>query len=108
MLVTVAATLFACGVAVRLRTTKAAPLMQVPIFVATFLAPVYTPRRLMTGWVRTVADVNPVSTLLETGRALLAGRSGAVGTTLAALLITTAVLAVWALYGLTKAKIETA
>src|ERR1700761_5538410 len=108
MLVTVAATLFACGVAVRLRTTKAAPLMQVPIFVATFLAPVYTPRRLMTGWVRTVADVNPVSTLLETGRALLAGRSGAVGTNLAALLITTAVLAVWALYGLTRAKIETA
>ena len=72
-LINVAATLFAIGMALRMRSVQAGPAMQLPILLATFLAPVYAPRELMTGWVGAVADVNPVSALYEAGRALLAG-----------------------------------
>jgi ABC-2 type transport system permease protein len=108
MLVTVAATLFAAGVALRLPTTQAAPLMQVPVFLSMFLAPVYTPRPLMTGWVRAAADHNPVTLLLETGRALLAGHAGQVGLSLAVLAGSIVVLAAWALHALGRAEIESA
>jgi ABC-2 type transport system permease protein len=106
LLVTVAATLFASGVALRMRTTAAAPLMQVPVFLAMFLAPVYTPRELMSGWVKTVADVNPATLLLETGRGLLAGQGARVGLTFAVVLAAIAVLAVWALYALARADVD--
>jgi ABC-2 type transport system permease protein len=107
-LVTLGATLFAAGVALRLRTTQAAPLMQVPVFLSMFLAPVYTPRHLMTGWVRTAADVNPVTLLLETGRSLLAGQAGRLAATVAVLLAAVAVLAVWALDALRRAETDAA
>jgi ABC-2 type transport system permease protein len=108
MLVTVAATLFASGVALRMRSTQAAPLMQVPVFLSMFLAPVYTPRELMSGWVRTAADLNPVTLILETGRGLLAGDSAGVGVCIAVLLAAIAVLAAWALHALGRAEIESA
>jgi ABC-2 type transport system permease protein len=106
MTVTAAATLFAAGIALRWRTTQSAPLMQVPVFLAMFLAPVYTPRDLMTGWVATVADVNPVTLLLETGRGLLAGTTAEVGSSFAATLIATVVLGAWAFLGLRRAESE--
>jgi ABC-2 type transport system permease protein len=106
LLLAVAATLFAGGVALRLRSTRAAPLMQVPVFLSMFLAPVYTPRHLMTGWVRSVADVNPMTLLLETGRSLLAGDGARLGLSFAAVLVVTAVLGAWALRGLARAEIE--
>jgi ABC-2 type transport system permease protein len=108
MLVTVAATLFASGVALRMRSTQAAPLMQVPVFLSMFLAPVYTPRALMSGWVRTAADYNPVTLLLETGRGLLAGNPARVGLCVAVLGAAIAVLGAWALRALCRADIETA
>jgi ABC-2 type transport system permease protein len=106
LLVTVAATLFAGGVALRMRSTQAAPLMQVPVFLAMFLAPVYTPRALMSGWVARVADVNPVTLLLEAGRGLLAGHGVRVGLSFAAVLAAIAVLALWALHALARPDTE--
>lgn len=108
LLVTVAATLFASGVALRMRTTQAAPLMQVPVFLSMFLAPVYTPRELMSGWVRTAADVNPVTVLLETGRGLLAGEPARLGLCVAVLVAAIVALGVWALRALGRAEIEAA
>jgi ABC-2 type transport system permease protein len=105
-LVTVAATLFAGGVALRMRTTQAAPLMQVPVFLAMFLAPVYTPRHLMSGWLRTVADVNPATLLLETGRGLLAGHAQRVGMSFAVVAAAILVLGVWALHALARADVD--
>lgn len=100
---TVAASLFAFGVALRLPTVQAAPLMQIPMFLVMFLAPVYTPRPLMTGWVRAVANVNPTTLLLETGRALLAGEPGRLLASFTAALLATALFAVWAARGLRAA-----
>ena len=69
LLVNLAAMLFASGVAMRLRTMQAGPPMQVPVFLTLFLAPVYVPLDLLTGWVHAAASVNPITRFLEAGRA---------------------------------------
>jgi ABC-2 type transport system permease protein len=64
---------WAGGIAMRLRTIQAAPLMQMPVFLVLFFAPVYVPLDLLTGWIEAVASVNPLTYLLETGRGFVAG-----------------------------------
>ena len=44
-IINVTGLLFAAGVALRFRSLQATPLMQVPVFLFLFLAPVYVPRR---------------------------------------------------------------
>jgi ABC-2 type transport system permease protein len=68
-----ASALWACGVAMFLRTEQAGALIQMPVFVLLFLAPVYVPLTLLTGWIHDVATLNPVTPVLEAGRGLLAG-----------------------------------
>ncbi|HEY1508238.1 MAG TPA: ABC transporter permease [Solirubrobacteraceae bacterium] len=68
-----ASALWACGVAMFLRTEQAGALIQMPVFVLLFLAPVYVPLPLLTGWIHDVATLNPVTPVLEAGRGLLAG-----------------------------------
>ena len=72
-LVSFSATLWAAGVAMRLRTMQAGPLMQMPVFLVLFLAPVYVPLDLLSGWVHAVAKINPFTPLIETGRNFIAG-----------------------------------
>ena len=66
--------LFAAGVALRFRSLQATPLMQVPVFLFLFLAPVYVPRELLGGWVHAVAPFNPATHVMETARDLIAGQ----------------------------------
>ena len=61
------------GLALRFRTIQAAPLMQMPVFLVLFFAPVYVPLELLEGWIESVASVNPLTYILETGRGFLAG-----------------------------------
>ncbi len=67
------ATLWAGGIAMRLRTMQAGPVIQMPVFILLFLAPVYVPLSLVGGWVHGVAQFNPVTALLEAGRGLISG-----------------------------------
>ena len=53
------AALWAIGIAMFLRTEQAGPLIQMPVFVALFLAPVYVPLTLLTGWVHAVSQREP-------------------------------------------------
>ena len=64
---------WAGGMAMRFRTVQAAPLIQMPVFLVLFFAPVYVPLRLLLGWIDGVARVNPTTYLLETGRGFVAG-----------------------------------
>jgi ABC-2 type transport system permease protein len=64
---------WAGGLAMRFRTIQAAPLMQMPVFMVLFFAPVYVPLDLLQGWIEGVATVNPLTYLLETGRGFVAG-----------------------------------
>ena len=43
--------MWACGVAMRFRSVQAGPLMQTPVFMLLFLAPVYVPLDLLQGWI---------------------------------------------------------
>lgn len=64
---------WAGGIAMRFRTIQAGPLMQMPVFLVLFFAPVYVPLDLLSGWIESVATVNPATYLLETGRGFVAG-----------------------------------
>ena len=67
------AALWAVGLAMFLRTEQAGAVIQMPVFVLLFLAPVYVPISLLTGWIHNVANLNPVTPVLEAGRSLMAG-----------------------------------
>jgi ABC-2 type transport system permease protein len=104
LFVNVAALLWAAGVAFRFRTLQAGPLMQVPVFLTLFLAPVYVPLELLDGWIHAVASANPATFLLEAGRGLIAGDPVEVGAAFAVAVGAVALFALWALRGLRSAE----
>ena len=57
----------------RFRTIQAGPLMQMPVFLILFFAPVYVPLNLLSGLDPRRRDVNPLTYVLETGRGFVAG-----------------------------------
>jgi ABC-2 type transport system permease protein len=73
LIVNLAATLWASGVAMRVRSIQGGPLMQIPVFLILFLAPVYVPLKLLTGWIHAVASVNPATALIQAGRGFISG-----------------------------------
>lgn len=102
--VNMAGFLWSCGIGMRLRTIQAGPLMQMPVFLTLFFAPVYVPLELLRGWIHGVARLNPVTYLLETGRGFLAGDAPHVALAFALAIASAAVLALWAFRGLRKAE----
>jgi ABC-2 type transport system permease protein len=78
--------------------------MLTPIFIALFLAPVYVPRELLTGWLKTAAGLNPLTPLIEACRGLLVGNPVSVGLAFACAAGLAAALSVWALTGLRSAE----
>jgi ABC-2 type transport system permease protein len=99
-----AATLWAAGVAMRFRTMQAGPIMQLPVFLILFFAPVYVPLSLLEGWIHGVATVNPVTRVLESGRGFVAGAPTEVGIAYGAALALAVGFSVWAWRGLRKAE----
>ena len=104
LLLYVAALLWAAGIAFRFRTLQAGPLMQVPVFLTLFLAPVYVPLELLDGWIHAVASVNPATFLLEAGRGLIAGDPVEVAAAFAVAVAAVGLLGLWALRGLRSAE----
>jgi ABC-2 type transport system permease protein len=103
-LVNVVGIFWAAGVALRLRSTQAGPIMQLPIFLLIFLAPVFVPLSLLSGWIHGVATVNPFTALLEGSRSLLAGGTDGVALAFALVLPLGVVFFLWALSGLRSAE----
>ena len=100
----IVAGLWGCGVAMFLRTEQAGALIQMPVFVIIFLAPIYVPLSLLTGWIHSVARVNPATFVLEAGRGLLAGAPVDVLLAFALLAGGAIVMATWARAGLASAE----
>ena len=98
------AVLFGTGVAMRLRTMQAGPLIQVPAFLLLFLAPVWVPYELLTGWVQTAASLNPVTLVLEAGRGFLAGDPTKVLPAFGVTALLVAITVLWARGGLRSAE----
>ena len=99
-----AALLWAAGMAFRFRTIQAAPLMQLPVFLLLFFAPVYVPLDLLTGWIETLATYNPITYMLEAGRSLIAGAPTEVALAFALGLVMIGGFALWAFRGLRRAE----
>ena len=104
LLVNFAGYLWACGIAMRLRTIQAGPLMQMPVFLVLFFAPVYVPFDLLEGWIEAVATVNPITYLFETGRGFVAGDTIHVALAFGLAIGLGLAFALWAFRGLRSAE----
>jgi ABC-2 type transport system permease protein len=104
LIVNVAGVLWATGVAMRVRSMQAGPLMQFPVFLTLFFAPVYVPLDLLQGWIETVATLNPLTRLLETGRGFISGSPEDVGLAFVAAFGLAVAFGLWALRGLRRAE----
>ena len=103
LLMNAAAALWGVGVALRFRSIQAGPLMQTPVFLILFLAPVYVPLPLLSGWVHAVASVNPATALLDSGRDLLAGNT-ITGLAFGLVLLLIFLFGLWSVRGLRSAE----
>jgi len=104
LLVNGAAVLWAAGVAMRLRTMQAGPIMQMPVFLVLFFAPVYVPLDLLSGAMHAVAVANPVTYVLEAGRSLISGQPEEVALAFALSVALAGALVLWAFRGLRRAE----
>jgi ABC-2 type transport system permease protein len=104
VLTNLAATLWAAGVAMRVRSIQGGPLMQFPVFLILFLAPVYVPLSLLSGWIHAVASVNPVTALLEAGRGFVSGEPVVVALAFAIAVTLPVLFSLWARGGLKRAE----
>jgi ABC-2 type transport system permease protein len=96
--------LWAVGFALRTRSLKAGAALQMPILILMFLVPVYTPRHFLADWVRTIADWNPITALLESCRGLLVGKPVSVGLATGVMAGLALLFAIWVATGLRSAE----
>lgn len=104
LVVGAAAALWAAGIAMRFRSMQAGPLMQTPVFLVLFLAPVYVPIDLLQSWIHTVATVNPITPVIEALRELIAGGGEGVGVAFATAAALALAFGVWAVRGVRSAE----
>jgi ABC-2 type transport system permease protein len=104
ILANIAATLFGAGIAMMLRTQQAGPVIRTPIFLVLFLAPVFVPLNLLTGWIETVARLNPFTAILAAARGFLAGDPQNVLPAFAISAALILALSLWAVFGLRQAE----
>jgi ABC-2 type transport system permease protein len=103
-LINAAGVLWSAGIALRIRSMQAGPLMQMPVFLALFFAPVYVPLGLLSGWIAAVATVNPVTRVLEAGRGFISGDPTEVLLAFGAAFALVALFLLWAVRGLRRAE----
>jgi ABC-2 type transport system permease protein len=104
LLTNITATLWGTGMALRFQTLQAGPAMQIPVFLILFMAPVYVPLHLITGWVNGAASYNPATALLEAGRGFISGQPDVVGLAYLAGFGLVALGLLWAMTGLRRAE----
>jgi ABC-2 type transport system permease protein len=95
---------WAAGVAFRFRTIQAGPLMQTPVFLLLFLAPVYVPLGLLKGWIHGVASINPATAFLDAGRGLISGVHNHTALAFVCALALIFLFGIWMLTGLRNAE----
>jgi ABC-type multidrug transport system permease subunit len=103
LLMTIVASLWAAGFALRARVTQAQSAISMPLFLALMLSPAFVPRALLSDWLESVADYNPYTAILEGSRGLISGNPD--GTGLAFLVVACLILVftAWSLTGLRAA-----
>jgi ABC-2 type transport system permease protein len=104
LLVCVATTLYGAGVALRIPSITAGALIFLPVFMLVFLTPSFVPRKELTGWLHTVASINPLTTEFEASRGFLAANPVSVLPAIAVAVGVTLFFGVFALRGMRKAE----
>ncbi|MBV9212854.1 MAG: hypothetical protein JOZ25_04315 [Actinobacteria bacterium] len=104
LIMNLAAALWAAGVALRIRSIQGGPLMQIPVFLVLFMAPVYLPLHLLTGWIHVVASVNPATALLAAGRGFISGQPADVALAFLAAAGLALLFSIWARGGMRRAE----
>ncbi|HEX9682865.1 MAG TPA: ABC transporter permease [Acidimicrobiales bacterium] len=104
VLMGVVAAAWSLALVYRIRSTSAAPLMQVGLFIVFFLSTAQVPLGLMQGWLHAVARLNPMTNVLRAARQGFLGEVTWAETWpgLLALGALVVVLLVWARRGLAK------
>lgn len=104
VVVNVCATLFGVGLCMRTQSMQSVPFLQIPVFILLFLAPVYVPRELLSGWIASVAPYNPATAFLEAGRGFISGEPEEVAVAYAAGAALLLLIGWYALRGLRSAE----
>ena len=104
LLVNVCGFMWSAGIAMRFRSLQAGPLMQMPVFILLFFAPVYVPLDLLSGAMHAVAVLNPITYVLESGRSLISGEPEQVALAFALAAALAGALVLWAFRGLRRAE----
>jgi ABC-2 type transport system permease protein len=103
-LVNVCGFLWSAGIAMRFRSIQAGPLMQMPVFILLFFAPVYVPLDLLSGAMHSIAVLNPITYVLEAGRSLISGQPEEVALAFCLAAALAGALVLWAFRGLRRAE----
>ena len=104
LLVNVCGFMWSAGIAMRFRSIQAGPLMQMPVFLLLFFAPVYVPLELLTGAMHAVAVLNPITYVLEAGRSLIAGQPEEIALAFLLAAALAGARSLWAFRGLRRAE----
>jgi len=104
ILVNIACMLWSSGLAFRFKSIVIGSFMQTPVFALLFLAPVYVPVALLTGWIKPVAQINPVTAFFNAGRGFLAGVPQDTVLAFVCAVGLVLVMSVWAVTGLRRAE----
>ena len=92
----IACSLWTIGLAFRYQSVDIGSFMQTPVFVLLFLAPVYVPLALLTGWLKGAASINPVTLIIDAGRGFISGDPTKVLYAFAASLAIAGLMWIWA------------
>jgi len=104
LLVNICGFMWCAGIAMRFRSIQAGPLMQMPVFILLFFAPVYVPLDLLSGAMHAVARLNPITYVLEAGRSLISGQPEEVALAFGLAAALAGALVLWAFLGLRRAE----
>ena len=105
LLVNISGFMWSTGIAMRFRSIQAGPLMQMPVFLLLFFAPVYVPLDLLSGAMHAVATLNPITYVLEAGRSLISGEPEEVVLAFMLAAALAGLLVLWAFRGLRRAEV---
>lgn len=103
-MVCAATTLYGAGIALRIPSITAGALIFMPVFMILFLTPSLMPRKSLTGWLHSVANVNPLTTEFEAGRGFLAAHPVSVAAAFAVAAGLALFFTVFAMGGMRKAE----
>jgi ABC-2 type transport system permease protein len=99
-----ATTLYGAGIALRIPSITAGALIFMPVFMILFLTPSFVARSSLSGWLHSVANVNPLTTEFEAGRGFLAADPVSVVPAFAIAVGLTLFFGVFAMRGMRKAE----